>query len=74
MINAVCFSALIWFEFCQGCTFVYMVKRSSDEAGEKNNNLSAAICMRNEKLYLNNVINESVLSGVSCNDPLGVLK
>lgn len=51
-----------------------MVKRSSDEAGKKTNILSAAICMRNEKLYLNTVINESVLSGVSCNDPMGVLK
>lgn len=30
--------------------------------------------MRNEKLYLNTVINELVLSGVSCNDPVGVLK
>lgn len=33
----------------------------------------AAICMKNEKLYLNNVINERVLSGVKCNDPMGDL-
>lgn len=30
--------------------------------------------MRNEKSYLNTVINELVLSGVSCNDSVGVLK
>lgn len=42
-------------------------------SGENLKKKSATICMRNEKLYLSTVINDCVLSRVSCNDPMGVL-